>query len=107
MTIVREGQAPYAPIQHREPGRTGLAVTLCVFAGFIDLRHALFVTIPTLPKSILTPRDHGGWLAVSAPGEILRLAVVGEDEATARQDFARSAERWLELCEAARVRDDE
>jgi hypothetical protein len=59
----------------------------------------------TTPHAIVVPRPHGGYLAVSAPGEAIRLGVVGDDEAAARSAFDIAANRWLELCEAAKMRE--
>jgi hypothetical protein len=61
----------------------------------------------TTPQVVLLPRDRGGWLAVSAPDERLRLAVLGDSEDGARDAFESSASRWLELCEAATMREQD
>jgi len=57
------------------------------------------------PHAIVVPRRHGGYLAVSAPGEAVRLGVVADDEPAALKAFADSAARWLELCAAAKLRE--
>jgi len=57
------------------------------------------------PEAVLVERQRGGWLAISAPDERLRLGVIGPDEQRAREAFDIAAARWLELCEAAKMRD--
>jgi hypothetical protein len=57
------------------------------------------------PHAVVVPRQTGDYMAVSAPGEAIRLAVIGVDEPTAREAFATAAGRWLELCAAAKMRD--
>lgn len=59
----------------------------------------------TAPRPVVIERHLGGWLAVSAPDETLRLGVVGDDERDARAEFDRSASRWVELATAAKIRD--
>lgn len=59
------------------------------------------------PHAVVVPRPRGGYLAVSAPGETIRLAVIGADEPTAREAFDTAADRWLELCAAAKMREDD
>jgi len=59
------------------------------------------------PQAVVVPRQRGDYLAVSAPGEAIRLAVVGIDESAARKAFAVAAKRWLELCEAAKMREED
>lgn len=54
-----------------------------------------------VPEVVIAPREKGGWLAVSSPGQHLRLAVVGDDEQSAKDAFRAAAVRWLELCELA------
>jgi hypothetical protein len=61
--------------------------------------------LPTPPEPVVVQREAGGWLAVSAPNEALRIGVVGADEHSARAAFAQAAARWLELCQAANERD--
>lgn len=45
---------------------------------------------------------HGrsGWLAVSEPGSVLNLGVVGETEDEVRQQFQDELEAWCRLHEA-------
>lgn len=50
---------------------------------------------------VVTPRDVGGYLAVSAPGENLRIGVLGETETEAMTAFDIAAQRWVELLEIA------
>lgn len=59
------------------------------------------------PTPIVVLRQRGDYLAVSAPGDAIRLGVVGVDEPAAREAFAASATRWLELCEAAKMREED
>lgn len=54
---------------------------------------------------MVVPCERGGYLAVSAPGEPIRLGVMAPDEESARTAFASSARRWLELVAAAKIRD--
>ncbi len=89
-----------------EPG-TAFAVTLCVFAWYSGSRQARFMRSQTPPQAVLLPRERGGWLAISAPDEQVRLAVQGDTEDDARDAFGRSAGRWMELCEAATMRDED
>jgi hypothetical protein len=45
----------------------------------------------------LLPRVDGGWLAVSAPGSVLRIGVAGSSEKEASEKFERALDRWTAL----------
>ena len=62
------------------------------------------MTFLRTPQAVVVARAHGGWLAVSAADEDLRIGVVGADENEARHTFDLAAARWLELCDAAHRR---
>lgn len=44
--------------------------------------------------AILLERHGGGWLAVSAPGTILRIGTEGNSREEAEQNFAAAVARW-------------
>ena len=50
----------------------------------------------------LRRRESGGWLAVTAPEDTLRIGVTAETEAEARDRFREEVSAWLPLLEAVR-----
>lgn len=55
-------------------------------------------------KPYLRAREGGGWLAVSEPGDGLRIGVTADTEPEARERFNASMQAWLRLLDAARRR---
>ena len=45
--------------------------------------------------------EWGGWLAVSAPGSVLRIGTIGETEDAARRTFESALRAWAILSEEA------
>jgi hypothetical protein len=54
-----------------------------------------------IPTPDLFQQESGGWLAVSRPGETVRLAVAAPGREAAERAFASSAQRWAELISIA------
>ena len=48
-------------------------------------------------EAVLSERACGGWLAVSAPGSLLRVGVTADSEAEARLEFERAVRRFAAL----------
>lgn len=45
-------------------------------------------------EAVLVERRGGGWLAVSAPGAVLRIGTEGESREEAEQQFEAAVARW-------------
>jgi hypothetical protein len=54
-----------------------------------------------IPTPELFQQESGGWIAVTGPGQAVRLAVAAPDRQTAQSTFDVSARRWLELIATA------
>jgi hypothetical protein len=48
-------------------------------------------------EAVVTERACGGWLAVSAPGSILRIGTTGNTEIEVRAEFERAVRRFEAL----------
>lgn len=50
----------------------------------------------------LLARETGGWLAVTQPGDSLRIGVTAQTEAAAREQFSEAVAAWERLLAQAR-----
>jgi hypothetical protein len=75
---------------------TFLTTQSIVIPGRRSEMETKFLTIPEI-QPVVVQRPSGGWLARSPAGAALRIGVIGETEAAAREQFAASVDRCRKL----------